>query len=169
MGVTGKPTLLEVAKEVAKEASAAWLPVADEVFVCGSIRRRCDVVSDVDLLIVAEAGSFESLPHPPGWHVTPKTCNRWLRDVWVEGWLVRPEVVGPAMVFLTGPADLNVFMRRKALKMGMQLSQHGLVKRTRKERVDSNTEESVFEVLELPYLHPWERQTWAEEYRLTVR
>ncbi|XP_047738993.1 DNA polymerase lambda [Hyalella azteca] len=72
----------------------------------------------------------------------------------------------PALLYFTGSAHFNRSMRLLATKMGMSLSEHGLrtnVVRKGREKLNdgcllpTQTEESIFEHLGLPYRAPHER------------
>lgn len=107
----------------------------------GSIRRRSHTVGDLDLILVPpEEGdllgngtpvSLDSLPWPEwvtvkekkayGWY-TPHGASRVMLDAFTC-----PEAsVGAMRWFLTGPPDLNVYMRQKATEKGWLLNQYGV-------------------------------------------
>jgi DNA polymerase lambda len=72
----------------------------------------------------------------------------------------------PALLYFTGSAHFNRSMRLLASKTGMSLSEHSLssgIMRSGREKLNAGTviptptEESIFEVLKLPYRQPCER------------
>ena len=61
-----------------------------------------------------------------------------------------------ALYFSTGSGDFNVAVRAHALKMGYSLSDHGLINKKNKKKVDQifNDEESIFKFLNIEYVEP---------------
>lgn len=69
-----------------------------------------------------------------------------------------------AMVYFTGPYELNTIMRNIAKGKGMMLNEYGLYKVDKdgiKTHVATPTEEAVFKKLGLPYLTPVERESYS--------
>lgn len=173
MGVQGKPTPLMEAEAVAALAVADLAGLHGlHAYVGGSVRRLRRTVSDVDLALVVPDGveSLELLPgwaDGPAWHVTPKTATTTLGGVRVEVWWCPPDGIGPMMCFLTGPADLNVWMRRRALQQRMRLNQYTL-RRLGGDRADwpegdwDQHERQVFDLLDVSWMEPWERDDWRK-------
>ena len=64
-----------------------------------------------------------------------------------------------AVVYFTGSYALNITMRKLANKQGYVLNEYGLYKKGEAgvEAVDLESEEHLFELLGMPYLHPTER------------
>lgn len=68
-----------------------------------------------------------------------------------------------AMVYFTGPYELNTVMRTEAKKKGMLLNEYGLYKideRGKKELVQTRSEEEVFKKVGMKYLSPEERESF---------
>lgn len=66
--------------------------------------------------------------------------------------------LGSSLLYFTGSKGTNIYMRVKAKKKGMLLSQHGLFSiSTGKKILQSPTEEEIFEKLEIPYIVPENR------------
>jgi DNA polymerase (family X) len=169
VGKSGKATPLEKAERVAQwTAENLWVsPEVLDVVVCGSVRRGADTVFDVDLLVVTDMPSLEFLSGEfPLAHWTPSTGVWLVDDVRVELWRCPPESLGARAVFLTGPASLNIFMRRRAIRRGLMLSQYGLRERVGGERLDKSTgdvdrdEAEIFRLLEMPMMEPADRTHW---------
>jgi DNA polymerase (family 10) len=132
-----------------------------EYVVCGSVRRECPVVNDVDVLVMTSRATLLDLSWPPGWHITERQGNRWFEDVWMELWWCPWHCEGPMRLFLTGPMELNVYMRTAARRRKMKLSQYGLFAGDGG-RIDDNTEQSIFEALEMTFVLPECRDRWKE-------
>ena len=169
MGKEGRPTPLDAATAVAGVVGDIWMTAesVDKVIVCGSVRRHRETVSDVDMLVVSRAATLAEVnPWSERWHCTDKQGWADMHDVRCEFWLCPPESVGPMTLFLTGPASLNVFMRRRAQQWGMRLSQYGLFDSTG-ERLDPAVfveevqgEQALFAMLAMSWIAPEERDEW---------
>jgi DNA polymerase IV len=71
---------------------------------------------------------------------------------------VNESELGSSLVYFTGSKGTNIYMRLKAKKKGMVLSQHGLFNATTGKKVlQSPTEQEIFEKLEIPYIPPENR------------
>lgn len=68
-----------------------------------------------------------------------------------------------AMLYYTGPFELNRHMRLQAIKRNMFLNEYGLFRVEKdgtRTLIKTNTEEDVFKKLGLPYLTPEERESY---------
>jgi DNA polymerase/3'-5' exonuclease PolX len=61
----------------------------------------------------------------------------------------------PGILYFTGSKNLNLAMRNKAKKLGYKLNEYGLFKGSKNIYVES--EEEIFNLLEMKYLEPQER------------
>jgi DNA polymerase/3'-5' exonuclease PolX len=176
---TGRPTAISTAEGMANALTSVLdvvkLPGFLGVETAGSVRRRNPVVSDVDLVVWAEIDDLtvwnepwqKSCPQVPiRW--TPKGAAGDWKDVRIEFYKA-PTVldVGATMLFTTGPASLNVYMRQQAIKRGWKLSQYGLLRQDGM-RVDTPTgdwpedELMLFDALEMPRMTAQQRETWRQ-------
>jgi DNA polymerase/3'-5' exonuclease PolX len=69
---------------------------------------------------------------------------------------------GAHMLHSTGPASLNIYMRKCALRRGWSLSQYGL--KDSQGNLIAQKEKDIFEKLKLPYLTPEQRNNWQDFY-----
>jgi DNA polymerase/3'-5' exonuclease PolX len=65
------------------------------------------------------------------------------------------EEYGSGLLYFTGSKAMNIHMRKKALKLGLTLNQHGLFKGS--ERLPFYTEKEIFTALEIKYVSPEKR------------
>jgi len=61
----------------------------------------------------------------------------------------------PALLYFTGSKDFNLILRNKAKKLGYKLNEYGLYKNNQNIYVES--EEEIFNILDMKYLEPQER------------
>lgn len=62
-----------------------------------------------------------------------------------------------ALVYFTGSKENNILLRNTAIKKNLKLNEYGLFNNNTNERIEINSEESLYNILEIPYLKPNER------------
>jgi len=162
---------LGAALELAEELVAALgaLPEVAEVAYAGSLRRMCETIGDVDLLVASAdpegvMEAFCALPTVAGVPARgpTKAVAATTTGVHVDLRVVAPAVWGAALMYFTGSKAHNIHLRRIAQRAGLKLSEYGL------ERVDdgkvlaSRTEEQVYEALGMAYVPPTLREDRGE-------
>ena len=78
--------------------------------------------------------------------------------------LIPYKSIYPAMLYFTGPYELNTEMRHQAKKRGMILNEYGLYKiddNDNKTLIKINSEEDIFKKLGMKYLTPTERESFS--------
>jgi hypothetical protein len=155
------------AQRVADKVIAALRPHCDRIEVCGSMRRGCLEVGDVDIIAVPTGegptvwASLETLAAAGarirgGTGYSKLGCFE-IDGVQVDVWLVPAESWGAALMFATGPAERNKRQRQHARRQGMILNQYGLFGEVTGEVIASKTERDVYDALNEPFLTPQQR------------
>jgi len=140
--------------------------------ICGSIRRECETVNDIDMVVSAplrraievmakamEDGKIAAVLVSNLENVT-KTC-----DFVVEGgiqlnmYAAEEENWGAMTLFLTGSKLFNILMRGEAKKQGYRLNQYGLWHGD--DLIAGKTEELIFLALGLEWVEPKERSMYG--------
>lgn len=184
---TGRPTAIGTADQMADALKAVLktiaLPGLLGVEVAGSVRRRQPVVSDLDMVVWAEIDDL-SVWNEPWQQNCPQVPIKWTPKGAAGDWHnVRIEfykapsldTVGATMLFTTGPASLNVYMRQQAIRRGWKLSQYGIrdADGVRQDLCDGKDWEEdegrMFDTLDLPRLTPQQREEWARHVKTTRR
>lgn len=137
----------------------------DRALACGSVRRRKETVGDVDIVaLVPDAAEISSVIDEfcAGRETLARGENRAsVRTRLASGHLLQVDLwcvsscFGAAILYATGSRETNEKMRARAKKMGMTLNEYGLWRDGA--LVAGESEESVFEALETPFLAPEER------------
>lgn len=84
-----------------------------DAVVCGSIRRQCVRVHDIDILVIDETKHGEIEKDE-------------IADVPIQIYYTKRENHGAALLFLTGDKDFNIRMRGIAQTKGLKLNRYGL-------------------------------------------
>lgn len=137
------------------------------VEVCGSIRRKKEVVRDIDILAASgdrEAISlaFTTLPGIEEIYLTgdTKTSCRLITGVDADLRVVGVEEFPCALMYFTGSKEHNVRLRGIAKKKGLKLNEYGLFDGD--SPVPVRSEEDVFRALGLAFVPPELREDMGE-------
>ncbi|MFB6134013.1 MAG: helix-hairpin-helix domain-containing protein, partial [Halanaeroarchaeum sp.] len=166
-------------------------PVADDVLaylsgveavesceVAGSIRRWRSTIGDVDVLVASEDGETvgEAMTD---WERTesvieagPTKTSVRVADLRVDLRVVIPGEFGSALQYFTGSKDHNIRLRNHALDRGQKVNEYGVFDVSDVEEPESGqrvgtllaseTESSVYEALDLPWIPPELREDRGE-------
>jgi len=151
------------------------------VTICGSYRRGKATSGDIDVLLYHDNDEiymteFIDLLKDDGFILDSLTnknpqskymgfCkykNNPVRRIDIR--YVHYKSVGSALLYFTGPAQLNKIMRTKADKMNLILNEYGLFHRDKADskkagiRIKTYSEEDIFDALEMKYLTPADRE-----------
>lgn len=143
----GDPIQLAAAEHISQTWLAEYqrLCAPDaRIHICGSIRRKEQMVRDIDILVI-----------DPKMHGT--LSNATFDGVPLNIYFVKPECEGAGLLFLTGSADFNIQLRRKAKAKGLKLNRYGLWRKD--QLLAAATEEDIFKALGMDYVPPEERKS----------
>ncbi|UWG47298.1 DNA polymerase IV (family X) [Halanaeroarchaeum sp. HSR-CO] len=166
-------------------------PVADDVLahleevdvverceVAGSIRRWRETIGDVDVLVGSDAG--ESVADAMAdWdrvdsviETGPTKTSVRIADMRVDLRVVTPTEFGSALQYFTGSKDHNITLRNHAIEKGLKINEYGIFDvsdvadpdagQRVGELLASETEEAVYEAVDLPWIAPEMREDRGE-------
>jgi DNA polymerase (family 10) len=122
---------IDLAEEILTELKS--LPEVVRADYAGSLRRMCDTIGDIDLLVASEKSgpvmeAFASMPYVQGVLAKGETKSSILttKGLQVDVRVVSPEVWGAALQYFTGSKAHNVRIREMAVRKGLKLSEYGL-------------------------------------------
>jgi DNA polymerase (family X) len=157
------PVALELAEALREH------PACDAVTVAGSARRMTETCKDIDLIATAtdaEALAGALVEHPlasqassareSGARIVTHT------GISVDLRIVPPEAYGNLLQHFTGSAEHNIALRERAVKMGVSVSEHGIVEVETGDVARYRTEAEVYERLGLAYIEPELRENNGE-------
>lgn len=155
--------LLSAVLPVAEQLAAALRahPASEAVEIAGSARRRTETCKDIDL--IATASDPEALSRALAEHElaaqagSPGTSGGRITTfdgVSVDLRIVEPEAYGNLLQHFTGSAEHNVDLRERAVRMGLSVSEHGVLETESGDVARYATEAQVYEHLGLAYIEP---------------
>ena len=137
------------------------------VEVCGSIRRRKEVVRDIDILVAGAdyeriTSEFVSVPEVEEVLLRGETKTSCRLNSGIEADLrvVSEEAFPYALLYFTGNKEHNVRLRGMAKKRGWKLNEYGLY--DGEELVRCKDEDEIFKALGLSYIPPELREDLGE-------
>jgi DNA polymerase (family X) len=163
--------LIDVADCLANEM-AEYLKQVDgvkSVTAAGSLRRGCETVGDIDLLVAGgdcQAIAEHFLKYPAVHDVLAKGENkmsvRLTEGIQVDVRMLDEASYGAALQYFTGSKLHNVALRDRAKRLGYKLNEYGLFKADTDESVAARTEEEIYKCLGLAYIEPELRENTGE-------
>ena len=149
-------------------------PGIDTITPAGSLRRGRETVGDLDLLatgpacepdvVAAAVEHVATLPlidklHARGQNKVTFTLRNNLQ---VDVRLLPRTSYGAALQYFTGSKHHNVALRQRAIKRGLTLSEYALVRVEDNKIIASETEEQIYNALDLDYIPPELRENCGE-------
>lgn len=157
--------VLPVAEQIVTAMRA--LPGVVRAEYAGSLRRFRETIGDVDALVAATdpgpvMDAFVSLPIVADVLARGDTKSAVLTasGLQVDLRVVAPDAFGAALLYFTGSKTHNIQLRQRAIERGSMLNEYGLF--TGDDLVASETEESVYAALGLPWIAPTLREGIGE-------
>lgn len=156
----GKFSRIE-ANHIANKIVKKLKPFCKKIEICGSIRRGCGFVGDIDILAVPiDANKVMDIFFyyggvKRGEEVTVKGSIIVSR-IQADLLLVPEESWGTGLMHSTGSAKLNIIQRMVAKRKGYVLNQYGLFKGKKNLAADQN-EEEIYKILGITWKTPQER------------
>ena len=141
---------------------------AAELIPVGSLRRGCDTCGDIDILAVGGERSLMDvfIGHPKVERVLGHGDTK--SSVLLSGGyqadlrLVPAESRGAAMQYFTGSKAHNIVLRDRAIQRGYKLNEYGLFRVDDESRVAGETEEGIYEALDVAWVEPELRENRGE-------
>ncbi|HEY4230082.1 MAG TPA: helix-hairpin-helix domain-containing protein, partial [Thermoanaerobaculia bacterium] len=151
--------------------------LATRVEVAGSLRRRLEIVNDIDLVAASEKAAELS-----AWFRTlgdvqdligsgeTKTSVRFFDGLAADLRVVSEEAFPAALLYFTGSKEHNTALRGRAKRMGLLLNEYGLFRERGKEsqeretqdRLPLDSEAAIYEALGLSWIEPELRENAGE-------
>ena len=149
-------------------------PGIETVTPAGSLRRGRETVGDLDLLATGPACEPEVVAAAVEYVATlPLIDNLMARgqnkvtftlrnNLQVDVRLLPRKSYGAALQYFTGSKHHNVALRQRAIKRGLTLSEYALLRLEDNVIVASETEEQIYNALDLDYIPPELRESCGE-------
>ncbi len=158
---------LELAEDLLRGLSA--LPEVQRAAYAGSLRRMCDTIGDIDLLVASDQPTlviqaFTALPLVARVLArgTTKSSVITTKGIQADLRVIDPSVWGAALLYFTGSKPHNIRIRDLAARAGLKLSEYGLFDAESGRLVVAETEEQVYGRLGLRWMPPTTREDRGE-------
>src|SRR3984885_5444088 len=167
---------IDVAREHADRIGALIreFPGIETILPAGSLRRGRESVGDLDLLVTGPACEPEvvaaAVEHVASLPLIDKLLARGQNKVsftlrnnlQVDVRLLPRASYGAALQYFTGSKMHNVALRQRAIKRGLTLSEYALLRLEDNKIVAAETEEQIYNALDLEYIPPELRENCGE-------
>ncbi len=144
------------------------IPGIQRMSVCGSLRRRREVIRDVDILISSQSGkAVLDKVVELSWvkrvlaHGDTKVSVLFKSGIQVDVRVVRDKEFPYAQHYFTGSKEHNIRMRQRAIEKGWKLSEYGLFDKE-ETLIPCKDEADIFKKLGLGYIPPELREDRGE-------
>jgi DNA polymerase (family 10) len=142
-------------------------PDAD-IQIVGSLRRGCETCGDLDILAAGAPATI--MQAFTGYRLVERIIARGDTKSSVLLWggfqadlrLVPRQSLGAALQYFTGSKAHNIALRDRAIQRGLKLNEYGLFRTHDGAAVAAETEESIYEALDLAFVPPELRENRGE-------
>ena len=153
--------LLSKGQRVADELLEFLRPFCERIEVAGSIRRKKSEVHDVDLVLIPKpltdvVGTLQQSMNAKVSKHGLKIATLQIEGVGVDVNFATRDNFDALLLFRTGSEYHNERLARKAKRLGLTFSPYGVFTQNGV-RLDDNTEEGIFSVVEEEFREPEER------------
>lgn len=139
----------------------------ERISPAGSVRRRCETVGDVDILVVSSAPErvmeiFTTMPlvREVMARGSTRASVRTTDGLQVDVRVVERESFGAALCYFTGSKAHNIRVRELAVRKGLKINEYGVFRSD--ERLAGREEEEVYAAVGLPWIPPELREDRGE-------
>ncbi|PIU44717.1 MAG: histidinol-phosphatase [Ignavibacteriales bacterium CG07_land_8_20_14_0_80_59_12] len=163
------PTALEAAESLLSEISR--LKGVIRSGIGGSLRRRKEVIGDIDILVSARPAEAPAIieafaSHPDVEHVTAKgetkSSVHLKSGINADLRVINDKEYPFALHYFTGSKEHNIAMRSLAKKRGIKMNEYGLFREPSDKLIPCADEEGIFRLLGMSYIPPELREDMGE-------
>jgi DNA polymerase (family 10) len=148
----------------------ARAPAIEAVSVAGSLRRMCDTVADIDIVVAAAdaAAAMDAVVALPqvaqvlGRGPTRASVTIGRAGIQCDVRVVEAASYGAALQYFTGSKEHNVRLRELAVRRGLRINEYGVYDVAGERRLGGATEEELYAAVGLPWIPPEIREGQGE-------
>ncbi len=142
---------------------------AQKIEIGGSYRRRKETIGDLDILITGSDvdaimdyfTNFEDVQDVIK-RGESRTSVHLRSDIRVDVAVIKDESYGAALLYFTGSKEHGIHLRDRALDMDLKVNEYGVFPEDEDESIAGETEEEMYEVLNLKWIPPEMREDRGE-------
>ncbi|MBU0686307.1 MAG: DNA polymerase/3'-5' exonuclease PolX [Candidatus Margulisbacteria bacterium] len=139
----------------------------DKIMPAGSLRRGCETVGDLDILVTAKSSKkimdhFVKFPEVAEVLAKGETKSSVVlkNGMQADIRVVPPASFGAAAHYFTGSKQHNIHLRELGVKKGLKVNEYGIFKG--KNKIAGKTEEEMFKTFGFPFIPPELRENRGE-------
>lgn len=141
-----------------------------DIVVAGSFRRRKETIGDLDILVTCKKGGKDTVmdrfvKYDEVEDVISKGKNRstirLTSGIHVDLRVLPQVSYGAALHYFTGSKAHNIAVRKRGVERGLKINEYGVFK-NEDDRIAGETEQEVYDAVELPYIEPELREDRGE-------
>jgi DNA polymerase (family X) len=172
--------LLKDAEKIGNEILAVIvkMPGVQKAALAGSLRRKKETIGDIDIVIAAEqkdrrkiVDQFVQLPQVE--KVLAKGSTKATvvlkNNLQIDIRLVHGYEYGAALLYFTGSKEHNIKLRTIARDRGYKINEYGIFDALTNKRVAGETEEEMYQFLNLKYIPPEQRLNKGEIEKAIIK
>jgi DNA polymerase (family 10) len=156
---------LEQARQIANNIKKVLTPYCDRIEIAGSIRRRKPIVHDIDIVLIEKPESALIIPSILATIGTITQNGSKIKrvlyheeDIFIDIYFATPASWSTLLLIRTGSKENNIRLATIAKRQGWQLKANGDgLFNNHGDRIAGDTEESIYQVLGIPYQEPHDR------------
>ena len=158
---------IKEARLIAEEVRQTLSPYCDRIEIAGSIRRGKPIVKDIDIVLIEKPDSLLILNAALSSIGSIDMYGSKIKRLWygdretgisIDIYLATPATWATLLLIRTGSKENNIRLCSLARRSGLQLKANGdgLFNKSG-QRLAGDSEQSIYEVLGIPYQEPNER------------
>ncbi|MDD5084704.1 MAG: DNA polymerase/3'-5' exonuclease PolX [Candidatus Omnitrophica bacterium] len=158
---------LPLAREIVSKLRS--LKEIDKVEIGGSVRRRCSMIRDIDILVTSRKPEkvmdfFVKLPFvgEVQAHGVTKSSVLTTSGIQLDVRVLEPESFGAALCYFTGSKEHNIRLRDLAKKRGLKINEYGVFREKTNRKIAARDEEAVYAAVRLKWVPPELREDRGE-------
>jgi len=156
---------LEQARQIANNIKKILTPYCDRIEIAGSIRRGKPIVHDIDIVLIEKPEAALIMPSILATIGTLTQNGSKIKrvlyheeDIFIDIYFATPASWSTLLLIRTGSKENNIRLATIAKRKGWQLKANGDgLFNNHGDRIAGDTEESIYQVLDIPYQEPYER------------
>tara|TARA_R100000963_G_C4608633_1_gene79802 strand:+ start:253 stop:750 length:498 start_codon:yes stop_codon:yes gene_type:complete len=142
----------------------ACMPTTEKVAIVGSLRRKEEIVNDIDIQVIGSPSDIRDMMWMAGIEATSEGDRRCIyrlkSGVYLNIFFTQQHAWGSALMHNTGSKTYNIRRRLRSQAKGYKLNQYGIWDEEEKRVGDGiwDNEKKIYDFFGWPYVEPEDRE-----------